>query len=62
MDVEVVMNKHPLFKWQYDGIVPYGEIIEWCYNHIPNDWWTNGSITVYFGSQASYTMFIMRWA
>ena len=57
-----------VYQWQYNGRAPFGDIVEWCYNHLyhggyyePN-WYTNERETIYFRDEKEYTMFLLRWS
>ena len=48
--------------WQYNGIAPFREIIEWCAAAMPGCWHTNGHETLYFKDDTAYTVFLLRWS
>lgn len=49
-------------KWQYNGVAPFGEIVQWCRDTFGFvDWfWRNE--TIYFENEQDYTMFLLRWS
>ena len=50
------------YQWQYTGIVPFVDIVEWCrstFGYV--DWfWRNE--TVHFAHEQDYSTFLLRWA
>lgn len=60
--------ENPIHTWQYNGVAPWHEIVEWCIKHLyhggnyePN-WYTNQTDTFYFTDPKEYTMFVLRWS
>ena len=51
-----------LYDWQYNGAAPFQEILEWCEEHIPNQYGYNGFKTIYFDNSGAYAYFLLRWA
>jgi len=48
-------------SWQYNGCAKWTDITDWCDNCLEDDWYTNGSETIYFISGPAYTLFLLRW-
>lgn len=48
-------------SWQYNGIAPFEEVVEWCEQHFGNDWIWNFE-TIYFKHERDRTAFMLRWA
>jgi hypothetical protein len=49
-------------KWQYNGVVPFDEIYQWCKQTIPNGFTMNGWETFTFTDEKAYGWFILRWS
>ena len=49
-----------IYKWQYNGVAPWDEIIHWCQDHL---WycWNDGFDTIHFDDGGEYTAFLLRW-
>ena len=54
MDIELI-------KWQYDGVAPWADIVQWCNATIPEYCWSNGVETITFTSKKAYTFFSLKW-
>ena len=48
-------------SWQYNGIAPFVEILQWCEKNFDNNWIWNWE-TIYFKREEDKTMFLLRWA
>jgi len=48
--------------WQYNGLAPWVEITEWCKTHCERVTWSRRSGTIFFYTEADYTMFLLRWS
>lgn len=46
--------------WQYNGVAPWDELIDWCKAHIENAWSFQFE-TIFFYTEADLTMFLLRW-
>jgi hypothetical protein len=55
----VVINKQ--LTWQYNGVAPMEEIVNWCNEFLTYQVWSNGYETFYFDNEAAYTAFLLRW-
>jgi hypothetical protein len=56
-----------VYQWQYNGQVPWFEIMFWCYKNIDHgghygSWRTNGYDTIWFKDPKEYTAFLLRWS
>lgn len=49
-----------LLTWQYNGVAPWSEIIDWCMIYI--DTFNAQSETIFFYNDTDYTLFMLRWA
>ena len=58
--------------WQYNGLAPWEDIIEWCSTTFGNGvqcslwnedmvWYTNGFETIYFKDKEDLVLFVLRW-
>jgi len=56
------MNREPVqvYQWQYNGVAPFYEIIEWCEDHLGCEFHWDWE-TIYFADQGQYAWFILRW-
>lgn len=48
-------------SWQYNGVLPFDDVLLWCEQHFGNDWIWNFE-TIYFKHERDRTAFILRWA
>lgn len=63
------MTGQKTHTWQYNGVAPWNDIIEWCYDSLYKGesfyyepkWWTNNG-TIYFEDSKEYTQFLLRWS
>ena len=56
-----------MYSWQYNGVAPMSEIIQWCHKHLDtndiNDYWKYDEFaTIYFLTSETYTWFLLRWS
>lgn len=47
--------------WQYNGVAPFDDVLDWCEEHLGNDWIWNFE-TIYFKHERDRTAFMLRWA
>jgi hypothetical protein len=57
--VKIIKQYFP--SWQYNGVVPFGDVLRWCEEHFGNDWIWDWE-TVYFKREEDKTAFLLRWA
>lgn len=48
-------------KWQYNGVAPWDDIVQWCYHNL-EEWSTNYSETIVFFTDKDYSHFCLRWS
>jgi hypothetical protein len=48
-------------SWQYTGVAPFDDILEWCEEHFGNDWIWNYE-TIYFKTEPDRLVFALRWS
>jgi len=49
-------------EWQYNGVAPMREILDWCHQHLDGTHWQyKGWETLIFHDESSYTFFKLRW-
>jgi hypothetical protein len=57
-----------MYKWQYNGVAPFDEIVKWCMEHLYHGghyeptWEASVYETIYFYDEKEYAMFLLRWA
>ena len=50
-------------NWHYNGRADFSTILAWCYQHLDiGDWETNLQRTIWFKSEAAYTLFVLKWS
>jgi hypothetical protein len=49
-------------RWQYNGVVPFDDIIDWCREHFTRVHWSYLNETIFFANEKDYTFFLLRWA
>ena len=48
--------------WQYNGVAPMNDIIDWCDSTFPFDTYHyDGWETIYFYNESCYVFFILKW-
>ena len=53
----------PVYKWQYNGVAKMTDIIDWCWATLTYGTWNYRYLeTIEFYDEASYTLFLVRWA
>jgi len=50
------------YSWQFNGVAPYWDILEWCEKHLNRDDWSQEWETFYFKNEKSYAWFLLRWS
>ena len=50
-----------VYSWQYNGVAPFYEIVEWCEDHLGREFHWDWE-TIYFADQGQYAWFILRWS
>lgn len=48
-------------SWQYNGVIPFTEILLWCEEQFENNWIWNWE-TIYFKYEKDKLFFMMRWS
>lgn len=48
-----------MISWQYNGVAPWFEIVEWCAKHLTHV--HSKHETIYFINDHDYTLFLLRW-
>ena len=48
--------------WQYNGCASFDEIVKWCEEHIGTLLYSYKFETIFFYTEADYTMFLLRWS
>lgn len=48
-------------SWQYNGVAPWEEIVDWCNKTIPDNVYSNGFETLTFDDEKAYVLFLLRW-
>lgn len=48
-------------SWQYNGVAPFDDVLDWCEEHFGNDFVWNFE-TIYFKHDRDRTAFMLRWA
>ena len=51
-----------MYKWQYNGVAPWTDIINWCWDTYPVESVYYKFETIYFHSEKDYLLFLLRWA
>jgi hypothetical protein len=50
-------------EWQYNGVAPMREILDWCHQHLDQSrWHYPGWETLVFHDNPTYTFFKLRFA
>lgn len=49
------------YSWQYTGVAPWLEIVNWCYNTFPGQDYLCWHETVYFEHEPDYVLFLLKW-
>lgn len=49
-----------MYTWQYNGIAPWSEVINWCYANVRN--WESHYETITFYHEPDYVWFLLKWA
>lgn len=47
-------------NWQYNGVRPWEEIIQWCYKNLQGLWYANRE-TIYFRDSRDYAWFLLKF-
>ena len=56
---EVVMTQR---EWQYNGVAPMREILDWCHQYLDQSrWHYPGWETLVFRDDCAWMMFALRW-
>ena len=56
---EVVMTQR---QWQYNGVAPMREILDWCHQYLDqSSWHYPGWETLVFRDDCAWMMFALRW-
>lgn len=45
--------------WQYNGVAPFNDLLDWCDQHIET--WSFQFETIFFYTEEEYTMFLLKW-
>ena len=50
-------------QWQYNGVAPMWEILDWCYENLEVglQWYFEGYETLVFRDDCAWMMFALRW-
>jgi hypothetical protein len=49
-------------EWQYNGVAPMREILDWCHQHLDQSrWHYPGWETLVFRDDCAWMMFALRW-
>jgi len=57
--VRVIKQYFP--SWQYNGVAPFDNVLQWCELHFGNNWIWDWE-TIYFKREEDKTVFLLRWA
>ena len=48
-------------KWQYNGVAPWDEIVNWCSSNITGHSYIKFE-TIWFSREQDYAWFLIRWS
>ena len=51
-----------MFSWQYNGVAPWTDIVNWCWDTYPVGSVYHRFETIHFQNERDYTLFLLRWA
>jgi hypothetical protein len=49
-------------SWQYTGVAPWEDIVDWCQSTFDADSFRARWETIYFLRSQDYAMFLLRWS
>ena len=52
----------PSHHWQYNGAAPMYEILNWCKQHIDNEYAYHGWETIVFHTGRAQSVFLLKWS
>ncbi len=62
MNPEGACGYESSYVYQYDGRVPFREILAWCRSNLGISCWTNGHETIWISGEEAVVLFKLRWA
>lgn len=60
-DSSIRIIKQYFPSWQYNGIAPFDEVLQWCEQHFGNNWIWNWE-TIYFKREEDKLLFLLKWS
>lgn len=51
-----------MYSWQYNGVAPWFEIIDWCYTMFSAKSIWHQYETIHFQQEGDYVLFLLRWS
>ena len=49
-------------EWKYNGIAPKRDILGWCAENLPFEYWDYEWEYIIFNQEEAYVLFLLRWA